>query len=116
MRCGPRAHRSSSNSKKVYELVLEALKDEPDIKAKAKGRMRTGKKLDPVQKSAQGKARDELASIAGVSHDTVEKVFFGKNFFRRSWAKNSDFGRARSGQYLIERQNSPDSRTFFPKG
>lgn len=43
------------------------------IKAKAKERMYSGKKPDPVQISAPGKTRDRLADIAGVSHDTYKK-------------------------------------------
>ena len=35
--------------------------------------MKAGK-ADPVQKSAQGKTRDEVAKVAGVSHDTIHKV------------------------------------------
>lgn len=34
-------------------------------------------KSDPVQNSAQGgKTRDDLAKIAGVSHDTINRVEF----------------------------------------
>jgi len=51
-----------------------ALKLEPIIAEKATERMIAGKPLDPMQKSAQGKTRDELARIAGVSHDTIEKA------------------------------------------
>lgn len=59
---------------------------EPIIKEKAKERQREagGDKVSEqakavVQKSAQvvkNKSRDELAKIAGVSHDTIEKVKF----------------------------------------
>lgn len=31
-------------------------------------------KADPVQNSAQGRTRDDLARAAGVSHDTIHKV------------------------------------------
>ena len=45
-------------------------KKEPQLSAaKAKERMLTGKKIDPAQNSAQGKTRDVVAKIAGVSHD-----------------------------------------------
>jgi len=62
-----------------YELVLEALKDEPKIKAKAKEKEHNRKTTLP--KSAKSilpaiDAREELASLAHVSHDTVEKVKF----------------------------------------
>jgi hypothetical protein len=50
-------------------LVLETI-----IAERAKERMLAGKAVDPVQNSAQGKARDELAEIAGTSHDTIHKV------------------------------------------
>lgn len=52
-----------------------ALKLKEAVAAEAKKRMLKGKKADPVQKSAQGgKTRDELAKMAGVSHDTIAKV------------------------------------------
>ena len=50
------------------------------IKAEAEKRMLAGRasdKSDPVQKSSQGgsgKSRDEVAAIAGVSHDTYKKA------------------------------------------
>lgn len=55
-----------------------ALRVEPILKAKAKERMMAGKSY-PVPNSAQGsqdkgKVRDELAKIAGVGHDTIERV------------------------------------------
>lgn len=52
-----------------YERSRLALRLKPVIAEKAKERM-----LNPMQNSAQGTARDELASIAGVSHDTIAKV------------------------------------------
>ena len=46
------------------------------IQARAKERQIRKPINSVVQKSApQNKARDELAKIAGVSHDTIEKVF-----------------------------------------
>jgi hypothetical protein len=54
-----------------------ALKLKDAIAAEAKKRMLKGKKADPTQKSAEGKGgetRDELAKMAGVSHDTIAKV------------------------------------------
>ena len=53
--------------------VADTLK--PIIAAEAEKRMLAGK-ADPVQISAQGetgKTRDELAKVAGVSHDTIQK-------------------------------------------
>ena len=41
----------------------------PVISEKAEQRM-----LNPMQNSAQGTTRDELAKVAGVSHDTIAKV------------------------------------------
>lgn len=63
------ARRNISN----YQRSLLALELKPLIAAKAKERMFAGK-ADPTQKSAQGETRDELASFAGVSHDTISKV------------------------------------------
>ncbi|MGA2466331.1 MAG: MT-A70 family methyltransferase [Thermodesulfobacteriota bacterium] len=57
-----------------FQRAELALKLEPLIAEKGKARMLAGKKSDPVQNSAQGKTRDELASIAGVSHDTISKA------------------------------------------
>ena len=51
-----------------------ALRLEPIFKDKAKERMLSGKKIDPTQKSAEGETRKEVAKIAGVSHDTIDKV------------------------------------------
>ena len=62
----------------IYTRTELALKLEvllkPIIEAKAKERMVSGKKLDPVKNSAQGKSREELAKAAGVSHDTLKKA------------------------------------------
>jgi DNA-binding XRE family transcriptional regulator len=49
------------------------LRLKPVIEEKAEKRMLQGK-ANPMQKSAQGTTRDELAKIAGVSHDTIAKV------------------------------------------
>ena len=53
-----------------------ALKLKEGVAAEAKKRMLKGKKADPTQKSAEGRSetRDELAKMAGVSHDTIAKV------------------------------------------
>jgi len=58
-----------------YEQIREALKSEPEIKAKAKERQKKAGGAVP-QKSAEAvrDSRDELAKQAGVSHDTVAKV------------------------------------------
>jgi hypothetical protein len=63
----------------AYERAKLALRLEPIIKEKAKERQGTRNDLNIVQKSApsiKNKSRDELAKIAGVSHDTIEKVKF----------------------------------------
>lgn len=57
----------------AYDRSLLALKLKPLLARQAKKRMKAGK-ADPVQKSAQGKTRDEVAKVAGVSHDTIHKV------------------------------------------
>ena len=54
-----------------------ALRLKPIIEAKAKERQGTRSDLNIVQKSALSestKSRDELAKLAGVSHDTIHKV------------------------------------------
>jgi hypothetical protein len=52
-----------------------ALLLKPKLVEQAQQRMLAGKQSDPVQNSAQGsRTRDELATIAGVSHDTLRKV------------------------------------------
>ncbi len=64
----------------VNEFVKSelALKQKDIIAAKAKERMLSGKRNNPVQISSQGelegKTRDQVAQIAGVSHDTIRKV------------------------------------------
>lgn len=57
-----------------YDRSLLALKLKPLIAEKAKERQIQGGKEKVVQKSAQAKTRDELAKVAGVSHDTIHKV------------------------------------------
>lgn len=57
-----------------YDRSLLALKLKPLITKKAKERQIQGGKEKVVQKSAQAKTRDELAKVAGVSHDTIHKV------------------------------------------
>lgn len=59
-----------------YQRAEIALSLKEDLAKLARGRMLAGK-VDPVQNSAQGsegKTRDALADIAGVSHDTLAKV------------------------------------------
>lgn len=58
----------------AYQRTMLALKLEAAISERAEHRMKSGKQLDPKQNSAQGQTRDELAKLAGVSHDTVDKV------------------------------------------
>jgi len=55
-----------------HERIRLALLLKPAIEEKAKKRMLAGK-TDPVKKSTQGKTRDEVAKIAGVSEDTFRK-------------------------------------------
>ena len=53
-----------------------ALRLKPVVEKKAEARMKLGKS-DPTQKSAEGKkgeSRDELAAIAGISHDTLKRA------------------------------------------
>lgn len=52
-----------------YVRAELALKLKPVIAEKAKERM-----LNPLQNSAQGTTRDQIAKAAGVSHDTIHKV------------------------------------------
>ena len=59
-----------------YDRAKLALRLKPILVEEAKKRMTAGK-ADPVPISARGgtgKVRDELAKIAGVGHDTIEKV------------------------------------------
>ena len=65
----------------AYERAKLALRLEPIIRDKAKERQGSRNDLNITQKSAESKpkrneSRDELAKIAGVSHDTIEKVKF----------------------------------------
>ena len=53
----------------AHERARLALRLKPMIAEKAEYRM-----LNPMQNSAQGTTRDELAKVAGVSHDTIAKV------------------------------------------
>jgi len=57
-----------------YVRVSLALELESTIAARAEERMKAGIKVDPSQISEQGKTGDQIAAIAGVSHDTVAKV------------------------------------------
>lgn len=57
-----------------YVRVSLALELESTIAARAADRMKSGVKPDPSQISEQGKTGEQIASIAGVSHDTVAKV------------------------------------------
>lgn len=58
----------------AYDRSVLALKLKPVISAQAKERQAKAGRGEDVQKSAQAKTRDELAAIAGVSHDTIHKV------------------------------------------
>jgi N6-adenosine-specific RNA methylase IME4/ParB-like chromosome segregation protein Spo0J len=58
----------------VFARIELVLKLKPHYQKQSKERMLIGKKLDPVQKSAQGKTRDLLAKKADTSHDTIDKV------------------------------------------
>ncbi len=56
-----------------YSRCVVALKMKPILTEKARERMLAGG--NPTQNSAQGGAvRDEIAKLAGVSHDTISKV------------------------------------------
>jgi anti-sigma28 factor (negative regulator of flagellin synthesis) len=55
-----------------HERARLALLLKPVIEEKAEKRMKVGK-ADPTQKSAEGETREEIARIAGVSHDTIRK-------------------------------------------
>src|SRR3712207_5174258 len=61
----------SAYTRSVLALQLKAMLEE-----QARQRMLSGKPLDPVQNAAQGKPRDQLAAIAGVSHDTIARTAF----------------------------------------
>lgn len=58
----------------AYDRSILALKLKPVIAEKAKERQAQAGRGEDVPKSAQAKTRDELATIAGVSHDTIHKV------------------------------------------
>jgi len=62
----------------VIELVRQRINPGLElsgiIAARAKERMMAGKRLAPSQISGQGKTDKNLASIAGVSHDTIHKA------------------------------------------
>lgn len=57
-----------------YDRSLLVLKLEPLIAAQAKERMSDGGKGKQISADLKGQTRDELAKIAGVSHDTIQKV------------------------------------------
>lgn len=58
----------------AYDRSVLALKLKPIIANAARKRQAQAGRGEVVQKSAQAKTREELASIAGVSHDTIHKV------------------------------------------
>lgn len=58
----------------AYDRSVLALKLKPIIANEARKRQAQAGRGEVVQKSAQAKTREELASIAGVSHDTIHKV------------------------------------------
>lgn len=58
----------------TVDKVLLTLQLKPIIAKEAKKRQAQAGRGEEVQKSAQAKTRDELAKIAGVSHDTIHKV------------------------------------------
>ena len=58
----------------MYDRSLLALKLKPMIAKEAKKRQAQAGRGEEVQKSAQAKTRDELAKVAGVSHDTIHRV------------------------------------------
>jgi len=57
-----------------FQRAELALKLEPLIAEQAKKRMLAGKKIDPVEILPQGKTRDRLGKIAGVSGRTIDVV------------------------------------------
>ena len=63
----------------AYDRSILALKLKPMIAERAKERQSQAGRGEVVQKSAQAKTREELAKIAGVSHDTIHKVEVIKN-------------------------------------
>ena len=59
----------------AFQRAELALQLELWVKAEAKERQRGGRGgVLLVQKSSQAKSRDEIASIAGISHDTLKKA------------------------------------------
>ena len=58
----------------AYDRSVLALKLKPIIQAEAKKRMSEGAKGTQISAEAKGESREELAKIAGVSHDTIQKV------------------------------------------
>jgi|GEM_PF-3696884 len=58
----------------AYDRSLLALRLKPVVKAQAEERMKSGKAIDPSQKSVQGKTDDIVAREADVSRDTIAKV------------------------------------------
>lgn len=85
-----------------YDRSLLALKLKPMIAARAKKRMQAGK-ADPTKKSAEGETRQQLATIAGVSHDTIHKVekieAEGSDSLKRQVRRRSSSSLSRSGSH-----------------
>lgn len=83
-----------------YQRAELALALEPIIGEKAAERMVAGKRLsDPVPNLAQGKTRDEVAKVAGVSHGTIAKAKV-----IRDEADAGTKERLRSGETTIHRE------------
>ena len=101
-----------------YERSKLALRLEPLLKAEAKKRQSGGQGgVLLVQNSAQAidtrKTRDELAAIAGVSHDTIEKVkFIEKNATRET---KSDLSSGKISVNNAYKKSRPDSDNVFIK-
>lgn len=57
-----------------YVRVSLALELESTIAARAEERMKAGVKIDPVENSPEGRTREQIAKMAGVSDNTVAKV------------------------------------------
>lgn len=79
------------NNYQRSKLVLEL---EDHYKAKAKERMLAGKKTDPTPTLAGGEVRDQLASKAGVSHGTIDKVRFIEQKAKRETKRQLEKGEA----------------------
>ncbi len=58
----------------TYQRSMLALQLEEILVPDATLRMQSGKKLDPMQKLAQGTTIDKIAAVAGVSRETLRKV------------------------------------------